>query len=300
MTSRQPNLIPSNNPSSPRLTEDDRRILEAIHTFEGVINLEQVGRLFPAASDPGRLESQMRRLVDGGYLKLHSENAAKDASGAAETIYWLDEKGAAAVAAAQGSDPAELQWQNSLNWPLLSHNLKINRFHIDIIQACESSPTVTLQRWVTAREFWAYPESMPYTIRSQKIGGPGSRPDGFFQLRRALPDRTDEFAFVLEIDAGTGNSSPLDSGESLPGMAYLRSKSYQQRFGIRYGRWLVVAADQKRVEQLRDRARRADGKGLFYFTTREQVSPDTVLTDPIWWVDNADDPTCLIPPHDEP
>jgi len=242
----------------------------------------------------------MRRLVDAGYLRLYGTGDEDELSVVTEIVYWLDEKGAAAVAAAQGTDPAEFSWQDGLNWPLLAHNLKINRFHIDIIQACETSPTMTLQRWVTAREFWAYPDSMPSTIRSQKIGGPGIRPDGFFQLRRDLPDRTDEFAFVLEIDTPTGNSSPLDSGENLPGMAYLRSKSYQQRFGIRYGRWLVVSTDQSRVNQLRDRAHRADGKGLFYFATRDAVKPETVLTDPIWWVDNADEPICLLPEHDEP
>lgn len=294
MNSKKRTPTASDNSSGLRLSEEDQRILETIHTFEGVISLEQVGRLVSPDTKPDQIKDHMKRLVDQGYVQTLPEGAS-DQAGEAEIVYWLDEKGAAAVATARGDDPAEFQWQRTLSWPLVSHNLTINRFHIDVVQACEASTAITLERWVPAQEFWAYPDTMSYAARAAKIGGPGSRPDGFFQLQRSLPDHTGEFAFILEIDSPTGNTSPLAPGEGLPGLAYLRSKSYQHRFGIRHCRWLAVAKEPGRMEHIRERARRADGQGLFYFTTLEQVTPQTVLSEPIWWTDNADAPIRLIP-----
>ena len=79
-----------------------------------------------------------------------------------------------------------------------------------------------------------------------------------------------------------------------PGLAYLRSEAYRQRFGYGSGRWLVVTTGARRMHNLKCQAERVAGQEakVFYFTA-EKVRPETVLTGPIWWRGGAVQPCAL-------
>jgi len=53
-------------------------------------------------------------------------------------------------------------------------------------------------------------------------------------------------------------------------------------------RVLTVTTTQKRLEHLRQATEAAGGQNRFWFTTFDQVTPETVLTAPIWQVAGAD------------
>ena len=57
---------------------------------------------------------------------------------------------------------------------------------------------------------------------------------------------------------------------------------YAQRFGTSKVRILTVTTGQTRLENLKRITEQAGGRGRFWFTTFDQVTPKTVLTKPIW------------------
>ena len=95
--------------------------------------------------------------------------------------------------------------------------------------------------------------------------------------------------YLLEIDRSTEDNPRFLREKILPGKAYLISKAYKQRFGHQHGRWLVVTTSERRLNNMLDQAENAKAKGLFYFTTYDQISPETILQAPIWRREDRDD-----------
>ena len=114
--------------------------------------------------------------------------------------------------------------------------------------------------------------------------------DGFFVVR----SRKKLYAYLLEIDKGTHSNPAFVDEKVRPGVVYLTSPLYEQRFGVKYGRYLVVTAGGKRLENMMKQTERVQGGEAFYFTTFAAVSPETVLTGPIWRKPGTDNPFALI------
>jgi hypothetical protein len=167
-----------------------------------------------------------------------------------------------------------------------------------VARAAELSPTLTLHRWIPEGDFWVSPDTVTYqesggTTRSRRV-----QPDGFFTIRRPAPrhpGKVEEFAFLLEIDRSTEDNPRFAREKVRPGVAYLRSQAYQKRFGVRYGRWLVVTTGERRLANMKTQTEREGGNSLFYFTTFEQVAPAAVLTEPIWQLAGAEGNCSIIP-----
>ena len=126
-------------------------------------------------------------------------------------------------------------------------------------------------------EFWAYPDPITYTYNDRKMNRK-IRPDGFFMLHTGQ----NRIRYLLEIDRSTEDNPRFLREKILPGLAYLHSPVYEQRFGHRSGRWLVVTTSDHRLENMLRQARRAKAEGLFYFTTYDKIRVDTILFSPIW------------------
>jgi hypothetical protein len=199
-------------------------------------------------------------------------------------VYWLDKKGAALVASFLGTTISEMGWRKQPRWFQVEHDLAVNDFRLDIVAACHSNPNVTLETWVPESEFWAYPDKITY-FYAEREKKRNIRPDGYFTL--IIGD--DRIRYLLEIDRSTEDNPRFLREKILPGLAYIRSRAYEQRFGHKAGRWLVVTTSERRMANMLDQARRAEAKGNFYFTIYEQISPETVLQTPIWSRADRDD-----------
>lgn len=70
----------------------------------------------------------------------------------------------------------------------------------------------------------------------------------------------------------------------LPSIAYIRSAQYQQRFGYKSGRWLVIATGDRRMQNMIEHTKGLLGRDarVFCFTTFDRLRPETALTAPIW------------------
>lgn len=142
MRNRQPPYNRRKHPPPLRLTERDRRILETLHAFDGMMSLKQIDRLFFSGRGGTWPRHRMRLLFDSAYITMpDAANIYRIPLG--ETIYFLDAKGAEVVAALYGENAREFSWRKKPRYSLIPHDLAANDFRIDIMGACAISPELT-------------------------------------------------------------------------------------------------------------------------------------------------------------
>jgi hypothetical protein len=129
------------------------------------------------------------------------------------------------------------------------------------------------------------------------VGAQGGRqkvavvPDGYF----VLETKDKVFHCFLEADRGTvvGRSSRWQTRDwrrkILAYVEYHRCGAFTKRYGGRGLRVLTVTTGETRLANLRAITEEAGGKARFWFTTFDQVTPATVLTEPIWKVAGRED-----------
>jgi len=272
------------NPPSMRLTARDKRILEAVHTYDGMLSFHQIQRLF--FTGKSQTEQRLKLLYQHGYLARPSKDQRRRLP---EMIYWLDKKGAEIIASLDGTPLKEFPWRNEPRWFQVEHDLAVNDFRLDLEEACHEDPRINLETWVPESEFWAYPDKVTYTYQDRQIKR-NMRPDGFFMLTFGKS----RIRYLLEIDRGTEDNPRFYREKILPGLAYLKSKAYEERFGHSSGRWLVVTTGERRLRNMLNQARRANTNGIFYFTTFDQINPNTLLQTPIWQRTDREDLVPLV------
>ena len=260
------------NPPSMRLTERDRRILEAVHAYDGVLSFSQLQRLF--FTGKSQTEQRLKLLYQHGYLARLDKDQRRRFP---EMVYWLDKKGAELVASQDGTPLPEFYWRKEPRWFQIEHDLEVTYFRLDLLEACSRDTHIHVETWIPESEFWAYPDQVTYSYQDKKLHR-HIRPDGFFMLNTG----DHRIRYLLEIDRSTEDNPRFFREKILPGMAYLKSEAYEKRFGHRSGRWLVVTTGERRLANMLSQARQAKVNGLFYFTTFDKITPETLLQSPIW------------------
>ena len=265
---------PANRPPM-RLTERDRLILEAIHAYDGFLSDEQVQRLFFT----GRSQMLLRvmLLFQHGYINRPN---LRQRVGTGKTVYWLTEQGAAFVAGLSGTPLSEFIWRREPRWVQLEHDIALNDVRIAVVKACEASPQFQLREWIPSGEFWAHPDRVEFKLPNGTAARRFIRPDGYCVVQHG------EYTSRLlwEVDRSTEDNSRWAREKATPGVTYVLSDVYRQRFGYNAGRWLVVTTSDRRLANLKATTERAVGKnaGLFFFTTFDRLNAVSVLTEPIW------------------
>ena len=102
-----------------------------------------------------------------------------------EMIYWLDKRGAEVVASLEGSSLSEFTWRREPRWFQVEHDLAVNDFRLDLLEACHSAQDVTLETWVPESEFWAYLDTLP---EFQVIGEAASGEEAVELVKEHIPD----------------------------------------------------------------------------------------------------------------
>lgn len=260
------------NPPSMRLTERDRRILEAVHAYDGLLSFSQIQRLF--FTGKSQTELRLRLLYQHRYLSRPDENQRRRLP---EMVYWLDKKGAETVASLSGTPLSEFSWREEPRWFQIEHDLAVNDFRLNLMEACKQDSQIKLETWIPESEFWAYPDKVTYFYQDKKMTR-NIRPDGYFMLNTG----EHRIRYLLEIDRSTEDNPRFYREKILPGLAYLKSQAYEERFGHRSGRWLIITTGERRLANMLSQAERTKTNGLFYFTTFDKISPTALLRTPIW------------------
>jgi hypothetical protein len=266
------------------MTKRDKRILEAIHTYDGMLSFSQILRRF--FTGKSQTERRMMLLYQNRYVNRPNREKRRRVP---EMVYWLDKKGAEVVASLTGTPVGDFKWRKKPRWFQVEHDLAVTDFRLDIQDACQATSDVTMLDWVPQSEFWAYPDKVAYTYSGRNLSRK-IRPDGYFMLSV----KKHRLRYLLEIDRSTEDHPRIHREKILPGLAYIDSVDYEKRFGRRSGRWLVVTTSERRMNNMLSQARTAETRGLFYFTTFYQVGVDTVLFSPIWRREDRDDAVPLL------
>jgi len=267
-----------------RLTERDQRILEAIHVYDGLLSFSQIKRMF--FTGKSQAELRLRLLYQNGYLNRPDKEQRRKIP---EMVYWLDRKGAEVVASLNSITVQDLGWRKDPRWFQIDHDLAVNDFRLDIENACRVTPNIRLETWVPESDFLAFPDRIKYLHGQQELSR-YIRPDGYFMLAT----NQHLIRYLLEIDRSTEDNPRFFRDKILPGLAYIKSQAYEERFGHRSGRWLVVTTGKRRMKNMLLQAKRANTKGLFYFTTFDQINFETILFSPIWVRTDRPDPVPLV------
>jgi len=275
------------NPPPMRLTERDGWILEAIHAFDGMLADYQIQRLF--FTGRRRMQERMSLLFQHGYVSRPNrrQRAAQPCM-----VYWLAKRGAEHVAGLSGLMVTEIGWRKKPRWIQLTHDLAINDFRLDVMEACDLVPELELEQWVPEGAFRVFRDRVEFQGVDGKRAVREVRPDSLFVIRSS----NYRSRFLLEIDRAKEDNPRFVEEKVLPGLAYLRSESYERRFGHKSGRWLVVTTGEDRVANMKRQTEVAAGRDadVFYFTTFEQVTPEKVLINPIWEPAGSTEPVPLI------
>ena len=278
MDNRRKPFTRKKNPRGYKPTANTKRVMTAIHSFEGMLSHSQIVRLcFPGCTSKWPL-ARMLHYFDHHLVKKYDASHVNGRN-LGEMIYTLDNHGALLAAETKQIDWVDFTWRKSPRWSTLNHDLAINDFRIDVVKACESKSAFSLGRWISE-----------YELRLLRPRIPG-RLDSFFILRRMSkmqPGRVEQLALHLEIDMGNHPNYRMMKRKVKPILKFFGTNSYAKHFGVREGACLFVTTSKKRIHDLKKAIEDCGGAGLFYLTTFEAVAAETVLTKPIWHLAGSD------------
>lgn len=288
----------SKNPRPIRITERDKQILETIHAFDGMISRKQVDRLFFSGKGRTQPRQRMQALFDHGYIRMPDEQEIHRVP-VGEVVYWLDKKGAKLVAGLYGETLSRFSWRRKPRWSILEHDLTVNDIRIAVREACEASPLLSIEEWVSDSAFRADPDKVTFTTRKGQQKSRQVIPDAFFTVLKSNKQGSSadpaKFSFLLEVDMATESNPRFVREKVRAGKAYVGSKAYRERFGVSFGRYLIVTTSEQRLNHLKRAAERAGGEKLFYFTTLGRINGQTIFSEPIWVLAGSQQKQSIIP-----
>lgn len=298
------------NSPNMRFQPRDEEILTAIQRYGGVMARRQLKELFWPDKTWRAMEKRLAKLHHGGYLDWPSYEQWRSQP-VPEPICWLGWHGARLLGTESITDFSDLDannenrkrklevslrksgfhWLRGPRWMQLKHDLRLVDFRMIIEAAVHSHKSLSLGRWVLEREFRRDPDVIEY----ESPGSSGTSrmlrkailPDGFFSIQnreRLIQGKPLTARFLVELDMSTEDNPRFAREKVSPSLAYLRSAKYQERFGYKSGRWLVIANGRERMHNLLESTRALLGRNarVFCFTTFDGLRPDTALSAPIW------------------
>ncbi|MHB8136631.1 MAG: replication-relaxation family protein [Anaerolineaceae bacterium] len=304
-----------------RFQERDYHILDAIYENDGILTKRQIYKLFWSGMTPRAMEKRLSKLFHTGYITWPTTKQWRTHP-IPEPVCWLDWKGILLVAARKNSyievkdemnenqlrklekslRDKGIRWTREPRWIQLEHDIAITDFKISLLREIETTPSLSLVKWVSDGTFRTSMDIIEY-VTVQKNGEKrtekkGICPDGYFEIvdqSRKINNNPAKARFLLEIDMATHDNPSFGREKSIPGVAYLRSTAYRNRFGYNSGRWLIVTTGNTRMKNLIQQTIQSIGNAarVFLFTTFDQVQSGQLLTDPIWMQPGNEEPISL-------
>lgn len=281
-----------------RLTKRDGEIIKAVYEHRAMTTPQIETLLFPANGQDRtygkktRCQLRLKLLFHHGYLWRGEQATKLLTEGKKPLVYRIDKKALEVLPALLDMEPEEIDWQprdNQVSDPYLEHLLRTGDVRVAIEVAIRNSP-FTLMRWLDDRSLKLLHAKDQVTIKGPEGGTLKATiiPDGYFHLHlRAGKPPLHHF---LEVDLG--NTSGVASVWGRRDWArkirvynvYLDSGLYTARYQAEKFRVLTITTSPRRLATLKKITEEVGGKHRFWFTTFDQLTPQTVLTAPIWQV----------------
>jgi DNA-binding PadR family transcriptional regulator len=259
-----------------RLTRRDRQVLGAVADYR-ILRREQIQQLFFPSRNTAN--ERLKRLYQHGFLDRHWLPVVLG-QGMGQAMYTLTEQGRQLVAQQRGVEPKDIprrpvRQRSSL---FLAHVLDVNQVRI-VFTLATHRLRYTVEQWVTEKD-----------LRSRMVGAQIVPSTGNQRARRVLPDAyfilrlgDRRASFCLEMDRATETRRRWKHKVQAY-LAYVQSGAYTRQFQARSLRILTITQGAKRLAHLKQATEQVGDTSLFWFGQLAQLTPKTVLTEPIWQV----------------
>ena len=266
------------------LTERDVDIVEAVHLYR-ILRQDQIQTLF--FSSKNACQRALARLYDHAFLE---RKFLPVLYGRSPTLYVLDRKGAELLRRERGYE--DLVWYSTnkdLKTDFIEHTAALNDFRLSIVVSARRQG-LELITWASESQLKADYDRVRIANLRRAVS---VIPDGYF----ALNTPHGKAHFFVEIDRGTETLQRFKQ-KVRAYVAYHESGAYEQRYGTNSLRILTVVTGEGRLgnlqmatQQVTDETR---GRRRFWFALAENLTPETVLTEPVWLIAGDDTPRALI------
>ena len=280
------------------LTERDVEILRAINRYR-YLRTSQVWRLL--FLDNKTIQAAARRLkylYHNGFVGRVQPLMAPG-QGSGEIAYYLDKEGQALLSE-YGEEVLHTNKPGSVKRVFLQHALDLSEFRLCLEVALTGHERIELHRFTCDFEIKSHTDmaigKRRYKLYSEVIH-PLTRerfivyPDGLIILRGKGRYEQFQRLFFLEIDRGT-ESLPRIRDKVIGYNLYLKEGVHKKFGPFESFKVLLQTNSAKRAENIRRMLVDQEGADFVLVTTYDQVTPETVLAEPIW-IDDRNEAVAL-------
>lgn len=257
------------------LTERDKMIIWTVYRCR-VLRQDQLQALFFGSRSAA--QRRLALLYHHGFL-AREFLLVRPGIMNSPTLYLLDKRGEELLRAELGVD--DIDWNSSHNRvssDFLEHALAINDVRVAVTLACRHQ-AYRLLDWHSETQIKQDYDRVPVKSGRGHTRSVAVVPDSYFALETP-PGKTH---FFLELDRGTMTTRRF-RGKVEAYLAYYHSGGYQRRYGARSLRVLTVTLSERRLSNLKAVTEDAGGAVWFWFAVLDDLTPETVLSQPVWQV----------------
>jgi hypothetical protein len=263
------------NPPPIRLTERDMKLIQAVYEYR-VLTTQQLKTLFFPSLH--RAYARLEALYHHGFLERQFLGVYADKMNT-PILYLLDRRGAELLQAELGLEVTWSRESKQVTSQFLEHTIAINSVRVAVAKACEQQTGFKLLTWKGENDLKADYDYVSIRTTGGRVKSVSVIPDSYFVLETPRG----QAHFFLELDRGTMTTQRFKT-KVLAYQAYYQGGGYQRRYSARSLRILTVTTSYARAMNLQRITEEAEGKQRFWFTTLEQVTPETTLANSIWKV----------------
>ncbi len=270
------------------LTTRDLDILRALNRYR-YLRTGQVQRLcFPNCRSIQSARRRLKYLFHNRYVGRITPYI-QIGQGSCEVAYYLEKEGRKLLES-QGETLSTFSSKHQVRPIFLQHALDVSEFRLCTEQALTHHPTIALRRFVADFELRHHTKNAVGKHRYRlydEIQHPTSRqnytvyPDAMFILQGKDALAEHQRLYFVEIDRGTEALKVIR--DKLIGYNLYHQHGTYQKFGRFNGfRLLFQTKSQKRLDNLMTLLDGFEGADLVWFTSYDTVTPQSLLSQPIW------------------
>jgi len=273
---RLPRYKKAKTPPPMRLTDRDKRIVEAVYQLR-FLTSEQIKELEFEDGSMTACSRRLKLLYHNGYL-TDTRKTIPAGYGSSKRIYCLAKKGAALISHLYSEKEArQIKWSekyNKVEYFFIEHTLALNDVRIAFIKAALKSKEYNLF-WFNESEVKSWKEKVDDPENSGKTLA--ITPDAFFYLI----GKDKKAYYFLEVDRATESNRRWR--DKIRGyVEYVKSGKYTARFKTEALRVLTISTSKERMANLIKTTQSVENAYFFLFTTFDQIKDKNIIFEPIW------------------
>ncbi|MEZ4621180.1 MAG: replication-relaxation family protein [Caldilineaceae bacterium] len=266
----------------------------------GHVSTPQIAkRYFKGNSKNSQMASNLKKLEEAGYIHRFSLPSSSSTARNMPLVATLTKKGAELISNSQSIDIGKLHVLSPSDQPkaaYFEHLMDINEVRVTLELACEQQQCVL--KWLDERTIRKH-KLYDYVIVRGKQGKEektANIPDGFLTIK----GKKGYLSFFLEVDRGTEPIAVIQQ-KAFVYVEYEKSTHYAKYFGAA-GKTggaaslfvLLITSSAKRRENIVATLKHAFTSQPLLCAAYPELTPQTVLTEPVWYAPHLSDPIDLL------